>query len=269
MADSNSSDDVEVDQSQLNQNRFKHKGQKVIEEITKDAQRHRIESKQAWDSISFGSGNIIKQGTQWKWINQFNACRTAVFGQSLATPPNGQTILRGLTIALTKIDISQYPGKTGPSYGYVQFGYKTLVDYCEFTYDDFKLETSASKRIEKWFQDRLRSGELVKGVWNPTIPIGFNTALRMNYALFTDAMDNGVRNWDIVVMQMLSLSLLCATGGRAGDVGVSAGYEQTMCLQWKDVELYWDSEPKSGASMADLYGSLVCRIKLRFLKNMK
>ena len=81
-ADFNSSDAVDIDESQLNQNKFAHRGQETIEEITNNVMNDRLTSKKAWKGISFGTGTIMKQGSQWRWVNGLNAVRKATLGQT-------------------------------------------------------------------------------------------------------------------------------------------------------------------------------------------
>ena len=107
------------------------------------------------------------------------------------------------------------------------------------------------------------------GVFDPTIPVSFNLALRLNLAIFKHAWTNGTTTWDWTLNQMTSLALLTATGHRAGDVAVSGQYDACMCLCWKDVQFFFEYQPPPGATTAELYKLLVCRVKLRFVKHYK
>jgi hypothetical protein len=81
-----SSSDIEIDEAELPQNKFSHRGKRAIEQITANATEHRLTSKKVYKQLSYGTGSVLQRGTQWSWINQFNAARTGpVFNQRYFT----------------------------------------------------------------------------------------------------------------------------------------------------------------------------------------
>lgn len=60
---------------------------------------------------------------------------------------------------------------------------------------------------------------------------------RLMTLLCTDLLAHGLveHDWTSIIQRTLTISLLSATGARAGDVFVSSGYDDDYCLKWRDL----------------------------------
>jgi hypothetical protein len=84
----------------------------------------------------------------------------------------------------------------------------------------------------------------------------------LNNVQLKDAIENGTTSWDVVIAKCLSLSMMTATGSRAGDLAVSNGYTEEASTRLSDMVIK--------VSKSD-DGQIIfrSRLTLRFVKGHK
>ena len=63
----------------------------------------------------------------------------------------------------------------------------------------------------------------------------------MTSTYITHHLDHGARNWDIILVRMMSVVFIAGMGCRAGDVTRVAMWDGIQFLQWQHVDLTFEN----------------------------
>lgn len=74
---------------------------------------------------------------------------------------------------------SRYSAKPIPSEQWLAVGFMHIVDYCRFTYKDFRLSEHDKVRTKHTFDRLVSEGKLFRGIYKRRQWIGYALVLRM------------------------------------------------------------------------------------------
>jgi hypothetical protein len=114
-----------------------------------------------------------------------------------------------------------------------------LVQGLELRYPLFKFSRHDAANVGALLDDLERAGKILSGRWSKPQWIGVALFEKVSGAWLQTALDEGCLSWDVHISRLLSLCLVVALAGRAGDVILSRGYS-TEIVAWRDIQLKLD-----------------------------
>lgn len=225
-------------------------GRASLEKIIQAAAEDRYTTKKTAKQLEYGSGAPGSRALQQLWSVRFETFRKHTLQKSAGSTPSGDEILRFFDGIIEKIGKTK--DKPAPSLKTMVRAFVILINYSTFTYQDFKLPARDGARIKTFFDDCVRNGRLIKGLWEARVWISFTILARMTSETLQHYIQNGTGNWDTIVARVLSVVLTASMGARAGDVARTALWKGKEYLQWQHIELVLDENDGGRPSFLDL-----------------
>ena len=117
---------------------------------------------------------------------------------SLSQPPSGEELERFLVSMVPKIK----PRGSVPSYSWMKGGLIVTINGLIFKYEFFKLNSHASPRITSLMNTLYTDGKLTKEPIREKQWVGVVLVRAMVVAFMSDALEQGIRNWDMVISRV-------------------------------------------------------------------
>ncbi|KAJ5910250.1 hypothetical protein N7504_004893 [Penicillium tannophilum] len=216
-------------------------GQASIAEIVANSTADRFLSKKRVKQLQFGNGAPGTRSSQNLWVRRFEAFRRYTLKQDLTIRFTGDDVIRFFETIIGKMK-SRASDKPAVNKKTVIDGFRILLAYGVFTWEDFKFTRHDESRFQTWIDDTIQEGRLLNGASFVRTWIGFATLSRMIRSFIEHKVAKGCWSWDIVVAKCFSVTLVAGLGVRSGDVARSAHYADTYCLHWEDVRLYIEGQ---------------------------
>lgn len=148
--------------------------------------------------------------------------------------PSGDEIVRFIDVIIRRL---KPRSREVPSYAVVRGGLRSLIDGLIFKYPEFSLTPHEQRRIEASVNSAVSAGGLTKDPLREKLWAGVTIVRRLVTAILTDALNNGVPNWDIIIQRALSIVMMAALASRSGDFTRRSDYNdhELAFLAYKDV----------------------------------
>lgn len=150
--------------------------------------------------------------------------------------PTGDNIARFIETISAKC-IPSYRDKPAVSLTSIRNAVLNVYARLQFKHKLLNFSRHNFKRIDTVLDRLVKEGKLTPGRWRKRQRAGVALVRLLGQAWFTDCLTHGCRSWDVTISRFLSISLMAATAGRAGDIVRSKGYTGLEYLRWEHVEL--------------------------------
>ncbi|EXJ57123.1 hypothetical protein A1O7_07467 [Cladophialophora yegresii CBS 114405] len=232
--DSEGSSDIEFSDEETQNPRI---GRKAIESILEKSAVDRIESKKKLEKLrdvaSAPSTAIHRE--YWLVLFEQYAQSTLHINRRQNATPTGDDLIRFLFQLPSHLESRHEDGKI--AWTVIKGARAHLERALFFKYEDFKLSKRDELRLDATIQQLLNDGEITKSPVQAALWLSCQMVKRMVTAVFTDAMLNGTKSWDVTLAGCLGLVLQAALAARAGDFTRSSHYGGAEYLKWQDIEL--------------------------------
>lgn len=180
---------------------------------------------------------------------------------SQSDSPEGNDVLK-FAIDLPNRISGQLNGGTACAKSTIKDFLGQLFHYLAIEYNDFKLSAKHEELLLDILHDQeakglVSSSPIREKQWVSSLLIS-----SLNSVQLMDAIKNGTTSWDVVIAKCLSLSMMTATGARAGDLAVSHGYTDEASTRLSDMVIKISKSDDAQVVFRS-------RLTLRFVKGHK